>query len=450
MRSILFVYLTLLLSMIDYGNVNADKKKVCIIGAGMSGLVSVKRLAEHSDEFEPIAFERNSDVGGFWIYTESTTVDEHGSPVHSSAYKNLRTNVPKELMAWPDYRNFSGDERSSVPHYLVLQYLRNYTAHFNLRRYIRFNVLVESVAPTRGPHRHWNETKWVLKTRDLSTREHDHTICNAIMVCNGHLTKEYVPVVPGVEKFQGKAIHSRLYRKPEDFANETVAILGASDSGLDIAVDLSSRARKIYLSSRHERLASKLPSNIEQVPGIIKVSGDEMIMSNGSSITADSILFCTGYAYDFPFLEDSCGIGVSRGHVFPLYKQMINAEHPSMAVIGLPTVASIYLLPYVQVRLPAHDEMIRDAYTLTPGAPEGKYHALGAHQWAYHAELAKAAGFQLPPSYYEDGLNAYQTYRDAHPATFRELRFLLSADGTFRLENTEPDARHVSAAAAPS
>lgn len=66
------------------------KQRVCVVGAGMAGLAAIKLLRDHSHDFDAIAFEKNSDVGGLWIYTDSTDVDEHGLPVHSSMYKNLR------------------------------------------------------------------------------------------------------------------------------------------------------------------------------------------------------------------------------------------------------------------------------------------------------------------------------------------------------------------------
>lgn len=61
-----------------------------MIGAGLTGLISVKQLSLYPDEFVPVVFEKQSDVGGLWIYTESTTVDEHGLHVHSGLYKNLK------------------------------------------------------------------------------------------------------------------------------------------------------------------------------------------------------------------------------------------------------------------------------------------------------------------------------------------------------------------------
>lgn len=52
-----------------------DKLSVCIIGAGASGLPSIKACLEQG--LEPVCFERTSDIGGLWRFTEN--VDEKGS-----------------------------------------------------------------------------------------------------------------------------------------------------------------------------------------------------------------------------------------------------------------------------------------------------------------------------------------------------------------------------------
>lgn len=46
-------------------------------------------------------------------------------------------------------------------------------------------------------------------------------------------------------------MHSRSYRKPEEFVGKTVIILGSQASGIGISADLSSHAKKIYLSTRY-------------------------------------------------------------------------------------------------------------------------------------------------------------------------------------------------------
>ena len=64
--------------------------RVCVIGVGAAGLCAVRHLAAAPDKFSVTAFEQASVLGGTWVYNEKTGKDEHGIPIHSSMYKNLK------------------------------------------------------------------------------------------------------------------------------------------------------------------------------------------------------------------------------------------------------------------------------------------------------------------------------------------------------------------------
>lgn len=52
---------------------------------------------------------------------------------------------------------------------------------------------------------------------------------------------------------------------------------------------------------------------------------------------SDVIVFATGYDYDFSFLSQACGIVIEPQKVVsPVYQHLINIEHPTMALLGLP------------------------------------------------------------------------------------------------------------------
>lgn len=66
-------------------------KRVAVIGAGAAGLCAARHLSANPDLFSVVCFDMSSTVGGTWNYTDLTGKDEHGLPVQSSMYKNLRS-----------------------------------------------------------------------------------------------------------------------------------------------------------------------------------------------------------------------------------------------------------------------------------------------------------------------------------------------------------------------
>ena len=88
-------------------------KRICLIGAGPSGLSVLhqaeKLRQEGIDNLEVVCFEKQSECGGLWNYTWRTGTDEHGEPVHGSMYRYLWSNGPKEAsLEFPDYVNDIG------------------------------------------------------------------------------------------------------------------------------------------------------------------------------------------------------------------------------------------------------------------------------------------------------------------------------------------------------
>ena len=64
--------------------------RVAVIGAGAAGLCAVRHLASRPSTFCVTAFEQSPGVGGTWVYTDQTGTDQHGLPIHSSMYRNLK------------------------------------------------------------------------------------------------------------------------------------------------------------------------------------------------------------------------------------------------------------------------------------------------------------------------------------------------------------------------
>lgn len=68
-------------------------------------------------------------------------------------------------------------------------------------------------------------------------------------------------------------------------------------------------------------------------PAIESVDGSRVIFTDGTSVEADAIVYCTGYRMDFPFLPDGCPAG-PRGAV-ELFKRIVAPDRPGLHFVGL-------------------------------------------------------------------------------------------------------------------
>lgn len=418
-------------------------KVVGIIGGGAAGLCAARHVLASSGMM-PVVWEKASKVGGTWVYTPQSGKDEHGYPIHSSMYKNMKTNLPKEVMGFPDYPFPSGDN-SFIHHTEVQQYLESYMEHYKLNPHIKFGHYVEEVKPVmkiEGPPA-WDVTVKSLESKKLST-----TTCDALLVCNGHYSVPRIPQIKNIEKFQGRQGHSHDYREPSSYKGCTVVVLGAAASGLDIALELSTVAKEVLLSHNHPTpIPSELPPNVRQVRGVESALENGFVFVDGSSAEADVILYCTGYLFSFPFLSKECGITIEENVVKPLYKHIINTKYPSMAFIGIPFLVCPFPLFDFQVQyylktqtgtlpLPSEPEMnasIKNEFEdhITKGLHIRHFHKMGKLQWQYTDNLAKVAALPILPQAVRDLFDAVHATRIASLMTFKRSSYRITGETTF-------------------
>eukprot|EP00069_Balaena_mysticetus_P021146 bmy_13410T0 len=168
-------------------------KRVATVGAGVSGLASIKCCLEEG--LEPTCFERSDDLGGLWRFTE------HVEEGRASLYKSMVSNSCKKMSCYPDFP-FPED----YPNYIV----------------------------TKRPD--FSVTgQWEVVT--LHEGKQESAIFDAVMVCTSFLTNPYLPLdsFPGINTFKGQ--------------DKRVLVIGMGNSGTDIAVEASHMAKKVFLST---------------------------------------------------------------------------------------------------------------------------------------------------------------------------------------------------------
>ena len=95
---------------------NHDTVKICVIGAGVNGLCVTKHLIENGLTNITV-FESTSRIGGIWNYEPDP---KYANPL----YKNLTTNIHRDIMHFPDL-DFETECKEIHPHH-SLQYDREH------------------------------------------------------------------------------------------------------------------------------------------------------------------------------------------------------------------------------------------------------------------------------------------------------------------------------------
>ncbi|KAK4557932.1 hypothetical protein RGQ29_007605 [Quercus rubra] len=316
-------------------------RHVAVIGAGAAGLVTAIELRREGHSV--VVFERGDQVGGTWIYTPKIESDPIGfdparTKIHSSLYKSLRTNLPRECMGFPCYPFVAKDDPDRDPrrypgHREVLLYLQDFTREFRIDELVRFETEVVRVRLV--------EEKWKIKSKQRSG-EDETEIFDAVVICNGHYTVPRVAQIPGINEWPGKQMHSHNYRVPEPFRDQVVVLIGSSASAVDISRDIAGVAKEVHVAARS--VADETSEEQSGYDNMWASSHDRSVrkdgtvfFQDGSFVHADIILHCTGYKYHFPFLETNGIVNVDDNRVGPLYKHVFPpALAPCLSFVGLP------------------------------------------------------------------------------------------------------------------
>jgi thioredoxin reductase len=358
-----------------------SSQKVCIIGAGSSGIAAAQVLDARGIPFD--CFEKGSYIGGNWRYENDNGM--------SSAYRSLHINTSRRVMAfkslpmpenYPDYPD----------HFQMAAYFDEFADHFGLREKISFRTEVTKVEPADG--------EWAVTTKAESGAEATERY-RAVLVANGHHwdPRWPEPAFPGSDQFEGEQLHAHHYREPDVLRGKRVLVLGLGNSATDIAVESSRIAEKTFLAVRRgayvlpkylngkpideavHPLASYLPLSVQRFfamkgleiaagdmetyglpkpdhklfeahptvssellprlghgditvkPNIERFAGGRTVrFVDGSSEEIDLVVYCTGYKITFPFFDPK--VLSAPDNRLPLFRRVVSVERPGLYFVG--------------------------------------------------------------------------------------------------------------------
>jgi hypothetical protein len=196
-----------------------EKLRVCVIGAGVTGLVAIRELVDAGYEVQ--AYERTNDVVGVWARVYDTV--HLLTPREATSFRGYP--MPEHYPAFPTGAQYRA-------------YIRSFADAAGLRQHIAFNTDVVEAVPVNNGTDGWNVT-----LADGTTEHFD-----VLVAAHGHLWAPRVPSYPGV--FTGLQLHTSEYHNPGDFEGDNVLVVGSGNSACDMVTDAIASGRNPMMSMR--------------------------------------------------------------------------------------------------------------------------------------------------------------------------------------------------------
>lgn len=355
---------------------NTPSPRVCIIGAGISGISAGKFLKEKGIGYD--CFEASPVLGGNWVFKNPNGM--------SSAYRSLHIDTSKKKLEFSDFP-MPAEYPTFCHHSEIRQYFEDLVDHFDLRDAIRFETAVRKAE-------RMEDGAWRI-TLDDEVRTYEHLI-----VAIGHHWDPRWPDFPG--RFDGPVIHSHEYIdpfEPIESKGKRVLVVGIGNSAVDIASELSNRglAEKLLLSTRrgahvvpkyllgkpidqivetnpyiplalqrkaaallvrllvgrvedygmptpdhqlltaHPTVSSDLlqrvgNGDISVKPDVAELQGDRVSFTDGTVEPVDAIIYATGYNMRFPFFDPD--FLSADDNVLPLFKRVFVPGIDNLMFLG--------------------------------------------------------------------------------------------------------------------
>ena len=354
------------------------QEMIALIGAGPSGLAGARNLQKLGIAFQ--GFEAYTDVGGLW------NIANPRSTVYESAHL-ISSKRTTEFAEFP-----MADSVADYPsHRELCRYFADFADHFDLRRHFRFGVRVERVEPVRpeDPATPWRVT---IRNKEGALESAEY---KGVVIANGTLAEPNLPKFEG--QFAGELLHTSQYKSAEQFKGKRVLLIGAGNSGCDIAVDAVHYADSIDISVRRgyyfvpkyvfgkpaDTLGGKKPlprwlkqkvdsvilkwftgdpvrfgfprpdykmyeshpivnslilhhlghGDIHVKPDIARFDGRTVHFKDGSQQDYDMVLLATGYNLHYPFI-DKAHLNW-EGMAPKLYMNILAPRYQRLAVLGM-------------------------------------------------------------------------------------------------------------------
>ena len=320
-----------------------ERFETVIVGAGQSGLAAGYHLARHDADFEILGDEKR--VGDNW----------------RNRWDALRLFTPAR------YSGLPGMPFPAMPSQLpdkdeVADYLERYANRFDLP--VRLDTRVTSLT--------WDDGRFALRTDSSASLIEAENV----VVATGPFHRPLIPAVSARMSPRIHQLHSTAYRNPFELPEGSVLVVGAGNSGAQIALELA-QSRKVWLAGRNtghlprrvlgrdlfdwlwpvmkrattetrlgRRMRASARSGGDALIGIperqLRESGVTRVgrldderngapVCGGVALDPRVIVWCTGFSPDYSWID----MPLFGGDGLPRHDRGVVAEAPGLYFLGL-------------------------------------------------------------------------------------------------------------------
>jgi putative flavoprotein involved in K+ transport len=270
-----------------------------VIGGGQAGLAVGYHLAHQNRDF--VILDAASQVGDAW----------------RSRWDSLRLFTPARYSGLPKMP-FPAPDGYFPTKDQMADYLEAYAARFDLP--VRSGVSVATLTREEG--------RYLLSVGD------ERLAADRVVVATGPFQQPHIPAFASELDPRIVQLHCSAYRNADQLQEGGVLVVGAGNSGVEIALELAATRGTPLIRLRPKDIVA---AGVERVPRTIGVRDGQPMLEGGHVPGVANVLWCTGFAPDFRWIE----LPVLGEDGYPVHYRGVVKGEPGLYFVGLQFLYSL-------------------------------------------------------------------------------------------------------------